>query len=68
MINIDHTYRITAVLKVKTDIITSIMESLKADVIVFICNIIMCLISHQSISVLVSSAILTISLGERKYV
>jgi hypothetical protein len=32
MINIDHTYRITAVLKVKTDIITSIKASSILDI------------------------------------
>ena len=54
-------YRITAVLKVETDIITNIsasligragifvimsVEALKNDVIVFICDIIMCFTSY----------------------
>jgi len=78
-----NTYRISAVLKVKTDIITCITESLigqaailmvmyvetfKTDVIVFIDNVIMCLMTHWPIisSIRVSLLILTISLGEIK--
>jgi Na+/melibiose symporter-like transporter len=42
-------YRITVVMKVETDIIASLtmyVETFKTNVIVFICNIIMCLTSH----------------------
>ena len=75
-----YTYRITADLKVETDIIISIVESpigrdviicvkiLKAEVIVYIGNAIICLTSRWPIifSIRVSLLILTISLGEIK--
>ena len=56
--HIHYTYRITSVLKVERDIITSVavnpigrvvivyMETFKADVSVFIGNVIMCVTSH----------------------
>ena len=44
-------YRITAVLKIETDINTSITASPSTDVIVFICNVIMYLTSHWPIIV-----------------
>ena len=74
---------LTAVMKVETDIITSIaaspigwnvilvlvyVETFITNVIVFVGNIIMCLMSHWQIifSITVSWLILTISLGEIK--
>ena len=76
-------YRIMSVLKVETNIITGItpslieraailvimfVEILRTDVIVFIGNVIMCLMSHKLIffSIRVGLLILTISLGEIK--
>jgi hypothetical protein len=56
--HIHYTYRITSVLKVERDIITSVavnpigrvvivyIETFKADVSVFISNVIMCVTSH----------------------
>ena len=78
-----HCIKNTAVLKVETDIITSMtvsmigramilmivyVETSKTHIIVFICNIIMCLTSHWLIvfSIRVSLLILTISLSEIK--